>query len=194
MNWGAVTSDVNTTLPGRLYASSPSNTGTMYALLQSIPAGDFSIWTKVNIEAIATNYVQAGLVLSDTNTAGTGHQVNNNLSYSAASYGWQSQVDYITNFNTYNSDYAAITAGRANTIYLRIRRVGTTYYRACSSDGVNWFEEQITLTFTPLYMGIHSMPTYAVAPGYPISTSFEFFRYQASATAQLGGIRTIYGG
>jgi len=164
---------------GKLYSKMATGGGSTFrAILQAIPAGDFAIVTKAYCGHVG-NYSANGLILSTTNTAGTGSQ-----------YVWQNFSGYgfmgraVTNFNT---DGSLVNSGpNLDNYYLRIRRSGTTYYFAWSTDGVLWTEQTIAPGFTPSYFGIH---IYVNSP--EMSSSWEYFRYYATATPTLGGTRTV---
>ena len=189
VNWGSLlASDVNTTIPGCLYEKyySASET-TLITAEQAIPAGDFTVFTKIASSAVEGTVTASGIgfILSDGVTAGAGEQYIGWSNYNAGNRNTASAYAY-TNFTTMGTGTDSYTP---HINYLRLRRSGTSYYLATSTDGKTWGEGgALPLTFTPTYFGL-------MVRANPGSTqyvifSFEFFRYSPSATAQLGGYRT----
>lgn len=168
---------------GKLYSFMESGGGSTFrAVLQPIPAGDFTIVTRAQCDH-PSSYSAIGLMLSTTNTTATGSQ---HVWQSFRGYGFMQRA--VTNFNT---DGAFTNSGPdANDCYLRIRRAGTTYYFAWSLDGAIWNEQTVVLAITPAYFGVH---IYANASS-KMTSSFSYFRYYSTATATLGGIRTVGSG
>jgi hypothetical protein len=165
--------------------SSMSNN--LACVLQALPAGDFTVFTKVGIEqSNSTGNSSTGIVLSTTNTAATGSQWLTRLAVNGSTlthdiYTW-------SNFNTVGaSQTGTITDPQGR--YIRLRRVGSTYYEAWSADGKTWSEVQFSPGFSPNYIGL-SVNLFAV----PSTVSFEFFRYVANGAAtNIPGSWVIYG-
>ena len=181
--------DVNTTVPDSLYMYATSGlSATIPSILQAPPAGDFTIYLKgAAINPNTTGDSNICLILTNGVTQGAGNQVvcymekAGNIFYFGANY-W-------TLFTTQSTTAQAMISP-VWCPYIRIRRVGTTYYFECSPDGKTWYGSVgTTLTFTPSYMGL----CFFGSSGPRTSESFEFFRYYPSATAQLGGYRTYRG-
>ena len=186
VNWGSVVAtDVNTTVPGSLYVHGTSLGRTIPAALQPLPAGDFTIWTKVSVTGRDTGDTAIGLILTDGATAGAGTQLINVTAINGVTQSYVA-VSYWTGFNAISTGVS--TNYGDDMKYLRFRRAGTVYYTGWSTDGKTWTEgAPITLAFTPAYMGL----TWSVYSTSGTSTSAEFFRYQPSATALLGGTRVV---
>lgn len=191
VNWAGLNSyDVNTTAYSCLYTSNPSSTTeTFRAILQAIPAGDFTIWTRVNMP-LGLEFALAGLLLSSTNTTATGTQTVVALTYNktnAPDNGFVVGVGNYSNFGTFSAGQFACNL-QDSTVYIRIRRSSTTYYAGLSADGKTWAEKSFTPSGTPAYFGLF-VDNKSTSWDQP--ASFEFFRYNSSATATLGGTRTI---
>lgn len=196
VNWDSASPlhsyDVHTTMLSRLYSSNAPNGAVQRAILQAVPAGDFTIWTKVFIFA-SDGFPAVGLILTDGTTAGAGNQ-QTFVKYGSG-YGMLSRT--ITNFNT-DGSYSNWTpvndtdTTRAREFYIRVRRSGSTYYFSWSPNGQWWErEETITVGFTPSHMGL---VTYKNGGSAPIYSFFDYFRYNSSATAMLGRILTVANG
>lgn len=184
---GAVV-NVNTDCPGyaRLkYPSAPSLGGAI--LLQAIPAGDFTIATKVRSMAALSGFnPNVGLYLSDTNVANTGHQIFVGLGYNA---GYICFAGSFTAYGTYAAGLGTTpTWGiggemREFWIYLRLRRTGTTYFWSFSYNGTDWSPEQNgTWGFTPAYMGVGVNTN----GSYSHDVEIDFFRYYPGNVSSIG--------
>ena len=186
-NWSGLTStDVDTTSPLALYINNPATGGTTTYLwrciLQSLPAGDFTVIAKVGVPSNLTSYTMAGIVFSSSGTAGAGTQFF---------FGWRNNgtlgCEKYTNFNTYSSTLLSPPSYTGSFVYLRIRLSGSTWYVAYSSDGRNWTESTITPGFTPTHFGLGASNSVASAA---MRMNFEYFRYWSSANVALGARRT----
>jgi hypothetical protein len=177
VNFGTlVTSDVDVTIPDCLYMEMPGGTAnTQVAILQAIPAGDFTIFTKVSTVGSSTSPTAAlGLLLSTTNTASSGSQ------YHVASEIYNTNGQYVQLYSWTNFTTAGSGAGYyAQQIkYLRIRRAASSYYAGWSADGKTWSEILFAPGFTPAYFGLS---LFANQTG-TFAGSAEFFRYVANST------------
>lgn len=171
-------SSINGDAISSLYTSAnSSNSYTMECWLQPLPDGDFSIWCEQTSNDLGGFW--NGLILSSTNTSGTGYQyVFGRVGYGGSIY---SQGYTYSNFNSYGS--GSTISGSKNR-YLRIRRSGTSYYAGASADGLIWHEMSFTPSAIPIYMGL----CISFQGGTPNKNRFGFFRYNPSATAALGGM------
>jgi hypothetical protein len=189
VNWASAsaTPDVNTTTPGCLFIKA-TNTVPDICALQAIPTGDFTIITKVDqaIQSSSPTYA-GGLILANGTTAGAGTQTVLEIGVYSTQGGFAGAYAN-TNFTTGGALIANGYNSKAK--YVRIRRSSTTYYWGWSQDGKTWIESSSSLGYTPTYFGVF---TNFVGTG-TFATSFEFFRYWPSATATLGGTRTIANG
>ena len=178
----AHTWDIATTRIKQLFSQLAGGSAgdTQRVILQSLPSGDFTVWTKL-VTDLAANYQSAGLILSSTNTAGTGSQVTGCSEYFSSA---QFMAEVYTNFNTYGSTLCSFSK-TSQMGYLRLRRSGTNYYFGYSYDGEVWSESSITVGFTPAYIGLTIKNNHSTIA---IKTAFKFFRYRPSATAVLGGL------
>jgi hypothetical protein len=161
-----------------------SPAGGMASFLQPLPAGDFVIWTRVTISSASANYIQGGLILSSSNVMGAGVQTTCEYAYNS---GWDHQTINVTGFTSAPTSQFLESSPSGGSGYLRIRRVGTSYYAGWSADGATWEERSIAPSVTPTYCGLEV----GNSSGTSASISFDFFRYQANANATLGGTRYI---
>ncbi len=179
VNWSS-TSPLHTTnlVNGVLSSVMAGGGGATYrAILQPLPAGDFSVIAKIFCDH-PSSYSAAGIILSTTNAAGSGNQfVWQNFN----GYGWMGRN--VTNFST-DGSYTNSGATVSN-YYLRVRRSGTTYYFAWSIEGCVWTEITIALSITPAYFGLHLYDNTSST----MNTIFYFFRYAGASNASFG--RTV---
>lgn len=182
VNWaGLTTYDFDTTVPSALYLKNPVGT-TNRAILQAIPAGDFTIFTKVKLAPQVVQYAYDGLILADGVTNGAGNQVICSLVMEAA--GYTVYIQKGANYGGMVSTLASVVVGQwQSQVILRLRRSGTSYFAAYSSDGILFREFAITLGFTPTYFGLSSLTNGSTTH----EAYFSYFRYVASATGKLGG-------
>lgn len=171
---------------------SNTNAGGSYenaGIYKAIPAGDFTIWTKVSLVGpFNSNYAVGGLALWEDATDITKkvtpfyyYSYSSNLTLECQNY---------TNYNTFASSNASqntnnklVTTG----MYLRVRRSGTTYAFDWSTDGIGWLRVfSGSLSFTPTHFG-------PVAGVNTASTDhharFAFFRYVASDVGITGLVK-----
>jgi hypothetical protein len=154
-----VTVNIDTSATGKLYVEAPSVAYKFRTLLRALPAGDFTIHTRVAAQTFTTaDAAFAGIVLSDSATAGAGSQTcavlgrgvsaSNLLSCGRVTWGKFGLDGTSAVFDTSTLFDAAGC--------IRLRRVGSTYYMAFSIDGEAWFERTITLLggITPGYFGL----------------------------------------
>jgi hypothetical protein len=149
------------------------STAQFVGMYKAIPAGDFTIWTKLHFGSEHPAQVLADIALWEdaTNTSGD-----------IVSYGYDSNNDTIHRYlwNAYNSFGSSNDAVnpfyRAKTWYFRVRRNGTTYSFDYSYNGIIWNQRASgSLSFTPQHMGLGA---YAVTATQWVEWSF--FRYVAS--------------
>jgi len=157
---------------------------------QSIPAGDFTIETKVSISGQDASFYIGGLALwEDPTDVANGNMDMFVMSYYASA----SRVMYYrySNHETYSAaTFTGVDVGNLGSpVYLRLRRNGTTYYYTVSGDGVAWMEVWTgSLTFTPTTFGLGTNLTTTSAPG--LYARFQFFRYRNS---DVGNHGLLYG-
>jgi hypothetical protein len=180
VNWGSIlVKNVNSTASSCLYMQSANTGRTISCILQAIPAGDFTIYTKATLNNNSSGDCQVGLILSTTNTTATGSQfVMMNNSTSTYTSPW-------TNFNTFGVWTTVATNGPIS--YFRYRRSGTTYYAGWSNNGIIWGESIVTPGFTPGYFGLYLACNQAGT----VFASYDFFRYYNYSSAVLGGNQTF---
>lgn len=182
VNWASwSTLDVNTTVPLQLYLKR-GGTSPFMAVLQSLPAGDFTIVGKFRVNP-AANYYGVGIVVSSTPASGAGVQNLVGLRYDSQLY---RGVEAWTNFTTQGTVNNYATHTPRTPIWVRVRRTGTTYYAAWSVDGIWWDEATFAPGATPLYFGIGAFVTITTA-----EFVIDYVRYYNSSSAQNGGVRVV---
>lgn len=157
---------------------------------KAIPAGDFTVWTKVSLAGLAeANFVVGGLALFQDATSSTGDIATHTLHQDATA-----TAINVETWNAYNSFKTGLQQvvwtvdGGPTHVYLRIRRTGTTYAFDFSTDGVSFQRlHSGTLAFTPTHYGL---VVNNVASGADVAAIFPFFRYTASDV----GIAGVLGG
>jgi len=178
-----MTMDFGATVPGQMTMTVPSTGDHRPSIMQALPAGDFTVFTKISVNNATAAFSGGGFYMSNTLTPGSGlgcyAGLLNNGSMAFESVG----------------DSAAFGPGLSNPFnvggygpsygFLRLRRSGASYYAATSKDGISWAEVSFSPTLTPTYIGLGSVNS---GSGVTITSSFDFFRYVASATASIGGL------
>ena len=178
VNWSSLTSCVEQ--HGRLNLTSSTHGQLLMAALQAIPAGDFTVVTKVFTLSGGT-YPLSGLILSDGITAGSGNQLLG--AFTASTF-------YINSFSNFNQPGTLfLQSGLTGCKYIKVSRAGSIYTWSISLDGETWTEVGVTNpTFIPTHIGF-------VFRAYDAQTEacIEYFRYYNTATPTLGGMRTVGG-
>jgi hypothetical protein len=132
------------------------NSNKLNGYVTPIPAGDFTIVTRIHMMEIYNTQVHSsGLIVSSgsaiSDAAYTFWYENANTLNSIVAYRW-------TNGSTANGA-ALITTGVGTSdstqMYLRLRRNGTTYYFDASRDGISWKQFWTnTIAISPTLMGL----------------------------------------
>lgn len=177
INWSSLTA--HELIFGQLHLNGSNLGRTMTGAMQPLPAGDFTVVIKGNHTTAVNGWL--GIVLADGNTAGSGNQQafillgNNNL--------------YVYTWTNYNTIGSSVLVGSISGIkYLRISRSGTIYTYSYSLDGRIWTAlGTATPSFTPTHVGVQTSFYDAGAT----DMYFEYFRYYATSTPTLGGMRTV---
>jgi len=123
---------------------------------RSVPAGDWSITTKVSLAGTGTNYTQGGIFLSEDIVANPSTAdirffgilyANNNE--------FQVRVLRCSAYNSFTSNVFNLTTMGHAALYFRIRRISGTYFYDMSSDGLNWMQVYSeSAPFTVARMGL----------------------------------------
>jgi len=185
------TYDINTSKPSALKLT-PSTAGMRFWLAQSIPDGDFCIMTRVHFTAYPGNYEAAGLFLSNSLVPGSSYSATViEIVYNSnepAGYGIQVGNMSGPNWGTWSTVYMR-RAAYGYDAFIRIRRVGTTYYVSWSTTGADWCEECVfSLSYTPTHFGLEANHT----NGHASPVSWDWFRYLPSGNAvNAGGVRDV---
>lgn len=187
VNWGNLVSEDYTGIYSYAILTE-SLTPTSYACgLQALPAGDFCLLMRGRWRGSRLTSNTWGLVISSTNTAGSGSQCFVGEAYDSATAAWRWRAWTASNFSTFGAWLATNVPEAGDYTYLRLRRSGSNYYAGWCVDGYSWTETAITPGFTPSYFG------FGIKAGTSDGTMFmDFVRYKAAATATLGGTVTLY--
>jgi hypothetical protein len=167
----------------QLLASTTAVTLDVLGIYKAIPAGDFTIWTKVKFLGPAANYSFTGLCLWEDATDSSKKIAGYGLSPRGATlmdngiYTW-------TNWNTFSAATESNFQFVAPCVYVRLRRTGTTYMMAFSNDGEAFLEYSTAVNpgFTPTHFGVGIGNT----TGADALATFDFFRYVASDVGVTG--------
>ena len=170
----------------------PAHAGaSVTGIYKAIPAGDFTIWTKVHLSALGnTNFAGAGMALFEDASVSTGDIRTHSLHIDANDTYMlnQSMTAYNSAQSTVHSSTAGV-GGPPEFMYLRIRRATTTYSYDFSSDGIGWQRKYTTaaLGITPTHFGLIAQIN---GTGTGVRPRFEFFRYADSDV----GLTFVMGG
>ena len=155
-------------------------------IYQAIPAGDFSIATKISASAEDENHYHIGLALWEDATTTIDGIYHFALHYEAIASTEITVIQW-TDHDTFASTlYDGPEAGDHATMqYLRLRRNGTTYYFEVSADGVGWLEVWSgTLAWVPAHFGI-ALNQNGVS-NLDLAARAHFFRYVGSDVGNGG--------
>lgn len=156
-------------------------------IYKAIPAGDFTIWTRVSVGAPAvTNNMHGGIGLWEDATNSTGDIISFVLD--TRSTGINIGLERFSQYNAFLSSLISLqqlSPGAGPTsFYLRIRRAGTTYSFDVSRGGVGWVQVySSTLAFTPTHFGLIVNNN---GTGLSGEARFSYFRYVASDVGMAG--------
>lgn len=176
--------DINTlSNPSSLNFHVPTGGGeAIIAALQSMPEGDFVAFTKLDNNFTSANFQYAGFILTDGATAGAGNQMIYGLLRQTASDNLILQQ--IHNFNGgYNTSIPAYS-GPTTPVLLRLRRAGTSYFVAISTDGNIWQEAAGNPPVVPTLFGLFANNNQS---GRTLEVRFEYFYvFDGVSSAVLG--------
>lgn len=156
---------------------------TLTGVYQSIPAGDFTIACKMQVDHASIGnpgYFQAGIVLWDDATDDGAEAVlvgpgvwHDTSDHDGFGYG------YFTDRVSLALVNLAGVISASTWYYLRVRRSGSTYYFDWSTDGETWTVQNFTssMPFTPSHFGLG---LYNGSTGFTLQADVEFFRYRAA--------------
>lgn len=179
-------------------AQTSQATATLTGVYQTLPAGDFTIAVKLSLDAdtptVDGQAWQAGIALWENAASDTadaflvGPAVERVAGAVRRAIGWSTWAANndltLPYWDSQGFAWAADT-----TLYLRLRRTGTTYYLDWGPDGETWYTSQVVVDFTPTHVGIG---LYNKASTVTITGSFQFFRrratYDVLTTPVYGGI------
>lgn len=196
--WTEFDYDSNTTIVEtseglRVTQSSNASLTSLAGVYKSIPAGDFTIWTKAATSFVSsTGAVMVGLALFQNATSKSGDIVTIDAILDTGQAGRIGANSYISYSVAGPTSYTDLTMGSRSILpsafYFRIRRTGTTYSFDFSTDGIGWARIYTgSISFIPLHYGLVMTN---VASGEDISASFSFFRY-VDSDVEVGGL--MYG-
>lgn len=144
-------------------------------LYQSCPSGDWMVACRVALLGEAANYLAAGLMLGqDLAASPTTSDIVDVGIWRGSGNTYGPIVDTWSDYQTVATQHIAIASDLARTsLYLRIRRSGTTLSFDASDDGLGWTQRHsMTQPFTPAHVGV-----YIVANNSKTSRAvFSFFR------------------
>lgn len=180
---------------GALLLSQTYNAGNQLAgMYQTMPTGtNFTVYTKVSLIGMLTNGHDCGIGL--WTNAGTGttslaffrvYTASNNFNISASRW---------NNNGSINNNVFSLSIGWCPTAFLRLRKVGTNYYFAFSTDGIGWIEHPTATVplAEPRHFGIIVNNSDGTS-GNNMSGLFYYFRYLPYAvdvdSLQFGGLST----
>lgn len=159
----------------KLAHASSSGNNRYGGVYRAIPAGDFTIITKLSHSFIGSGPVAGMMVAQDLASPTTAdfHACVMALSSGETQVGAHLYSDY----QTFSSTVATALWGPTH-CYMRIRRVSTLFSFDTSSDGVGWLR-QATFTpgYTPAHVGLLINNSTAVA-------SSAYFRFWRQTTSQ----------
>lgn len=190
--WTEIDHGTNTTVAVEDYGlvlTQTTHAGASWAgIYKSIPAGDFTIWTKVFLQdhrAVANMFV--GLALFEDATSATADIDIISLITSGTTFGQVQHDRYAAYNGAVTTTRGTLNVGPSliDGVYFRLRRTGTTYAADWSTNGLTWVNltNGVALGYTATHFGlvINNGNT-----GSTMSTIHSFFRYVASDVGRSG--------
>lgn len=171
-----------------------SNTNGFSAIGKTIPSGDWDFVTKMFIPqnpVVGSGAVQGGVILFE-DIADTSKKFFVNASYVQIGNTFGRAGLYLfTDRTTFGSTISSfVTKSDADATayaaqYLRLQKVGTTYYSYISSDGFVWvlISTGQTFGFTPLHVGLWVDNT----TGVNRAVYYDFARFYTTFPEYIGG-------
>jgi hypothetical protein len=145
---------------------------------KAIPAGDFTLVTRMHLGSINSSQTWGGICLTEDISGGSA--TADLLSFglvSAANNSCKLNVSTWSGYDTFSSDLLAVAdLLYKQKVYLRVRRVSTTYSFDYSFDGIAWtqhYSNTISITPTHVLLGLATSQSNSVA-------YFRFIRQMAS--------------
>jgi len=188
---------VNGTIPGHLYAQQISRGLSVAAILQSVPAGVFTIMAKVRIHTASpfsnafSGFAGIGLALSDSTIFSMGNQ---GFLMSIIS-GDHKAAPVMTTGTGFGLNLGTWSPAGTDSLYLKIvRHADNSYSFHTSADGIAWSSGCTVTSFagTMSYVGLAFFSNQVGGIQDPIATYFvDWFRYYPTETATNGGNRTV---
>jgi hypothetical protein len=110
-------------------------------IYRAVPAGDWSIVTRISLSGDVTNFTVGGIFLAEDLAAAatTGNVRLFCVSYQTTASLRLRIIDY-NDYQTFAAGVYEVTLAGHSHLYLRIRRSGAAYHYDYSTDGLNWGE------------------------------------------------------
>ena len=169
---------------GVLFSQVTRSGDNLVGLYQTIPSGNFTIWTRISTLALQKNFNLFGLALWENPADVSKSLLTNNLTVNATNTLWE--ICKWTDHNTFATPaYLSAAINYQTHIYLRVRRNGTNYYHGYSTDGISWmdFDGAANGLAVPTEFGIFMSN---VNTGITMAMLCPFFRYVASDVGVTG--------
>ncbi len=146
---------------------------------KTIPAGDFTIWTKLTMSGVlpGANSISCGLALFQDATSSTGDLVFLRNYVSGTTEVQTPDCFNMSAYTTFGTQVGVTySMNVTNPTYFRIRRTGTNYSFDVSGDGVGWLclFNASSIAITPTHYGIVINNS---ASGANQKVTAAFFRY-----------------
>jgi len=144
---------IDRTVDGFVILKNDTNTGGESRGIQRAftPAGDFTVWAKLNYATIFENYQWCGIFVgaADPSNGASGARLENFVLF-VDTYHWKYLKVLAGSETSLFDDTFVNTKVHSNDagfpVWLRIRRSGSTLYAGISFDGVQFFESATTTT------------------------------------------------
>ncbi len=166
-------------------------------IFRTVAAGDFTLITKLSIGGIGNDFTAAGILLADDLTA---NPSTADFRFFGVVYRTTNahhvQIYTFTGYNTFAGTLLDTEFLGAVSLYLRVRRVGTTLFYDYSPDGIGWVQAYTeTEAYTIVRAGLCTNGS-GNAGGLPTVAYFRFWRQTASQAVDqpiLGGFTGTQG-
>lgn len=164
---------------------------------RAIPAGDWSLATKLSLSSGAAQFPSGGILIGADLTTNPSTAAFRMFGFVVQNTGRvHLSVTAFSNYTTFSSTPVDITVEQTEHVYLRVRRATTTLFYDYSTDGLNWMQVYTeSEPYTLVRVGL-AVNNNTGGSGLAVAAYFRFWR-QTSSTALdqplLGGFSGVAG-
>ena len=135
----------------------PTKTNFYYTagIYQNVPAGDFTVWTRVHTIGKQAGDLKVGILFGEDLVGNPTTCQLITCSYSLGAWGYGNQVEAHWNYSSLGGSYINEVDTKFYNSWIRARVHGTSVFVDYSHDGISWMERiNFTADFTPAQVGL----------------------------------------